>query len=488
MPIELIPCGIYLAIALALGLLPGRLVSNSVAGYVSADRTLGTLLLYFILGATAFSSFAFLGGPGWIYTRGAAAFYIIAYGALGMVPLYFLGPRARRIGENLGLYTQAELVGRRFDSRALQLVLALVSLLLLIPYLTVQIKGVGYVLNVASHGLLPYWAGALIAYAVVTAYVLYSGVMGVGWTNVFMGIAMVSIGWLFGLYLPWKLYGGIQPMFESILRSGHRALLVPPGLDEKGQPWDWWSYSSAVVVSTLGLCCWPHLFMRSLAAKSDRSIKLMVVLYPTIQIFMIPVFLIGFAAIVKFPGVKPADTVLPFMLEHAGLSPWLAGLAFAGTLAASMHTGDAIMHSAGVVGVRDILKLLYPRRLSDRSERLLMQLVIVLFTALAYYFAESSQISLVGLLLASYAGVAQIFPVLLATLYWRGATGAGVLAGLLTGLGVSALFMYFPGWRPVPLHEGVYGLAANLAVMAAVSALTRRKALVPDAYLQPGLD
>ncbi len=471
MTVELIPCLVYLGLALLLGMLPARFSSRSVAGYVAGDRSLNTVLLYFVLGAAVFSSFAFLGGPGWAYSRGAAAFYILAYGAFGMIPFYFLGPRARRLGARLGFFTQAEIVGHRFESRALQVAVALLSIAALVPYLTLQIKGVGFILSVASHGALPEWEGALIAYGIVTIYVLYSGMLGVSWTSVFMGIAMMTIGWLFGLYLPWKFYGGIGPMFHAIA-AAHPEMLVPPGLAASGSAWDWWGYSSAIVVSVLGFCCWPHFFMRSMAAKDDRSIKLMVVMYPTMQIFMVPVLIIGFSAVLMFPGIKPSDTVLPFMLQHAGLSPWLVGLASAGTLAASMHTGDAIMHAAGTVGVRDGIVPLLKRPLSDVTERLLIRILILVITAIAFYFAVDSQVSLVSLLLGSYGGVAQIFPVLIAAFYWPRATKYGVAAGLLTGIAVNMLFLLEPQLKPVPLHEGIYGLIANVIVLLGVSLMT----------------
>ena len=472
MTVELVPCLVYLGIALLLGMLPARLSSRSVAGYVAGDRGLGAVLLYFVLGAAVFSSFAFLGGPGWAYSRGAAAFYILTYGAFGMIPFYFLGPRARRLGARLGFYTQAEIVGHRFDSRVLQVMVALFSIAALVPYLTLQVKGVGYILAVASHGALPEWQGALLAYGIVTIYVLYSGMLGVSWTSVFMGLAMMTIGWLFGLYLPWKFYGGISPMFHAIA-AAHPDMLTAPGLRGDGQPWDWWGYSSAIVVSVLGFCCWPHFFMRSMAARDDRSIKLMVVMYPTMQVFMVPVLIIGFSAVLMFPGIRPSDTVLPFMLQHAGLSPWLAGLAFAGTLAASMHTGDAIMHAAGTVGVRDGIVPLLGKPLDDKRERLLIRVLILLITAVAFYFAVASKVSLVSLLLGSYGGVAQIFPVLIAAFYWQRATAWGAGAGLMAGIAVNMLFLLQPALKPWPMHEGIYGLVANFIVLVAVSLATK---------------
>ncbi|MFV2007167.1 MAG: sodium:solute symporter family protein, partial [Longimicrobiales bacterium] len=74
---------VYLAITLGIGLAAGRRSSKSVAGFVAGDREFGLLVMYFVTGASVFSAFAFLGGPGWAYSRGAAAFYILSYGVLG---------------------------------------------------------------------------------------------------------------------------------------------------------------------------------------------------------------------------------------------------------------------------------------------------------------------------------------------------------------------------------------------------------------------
>ena len=54
----------YLLVTLAIGLVSGRNVSNTPEGYVAGDRSLGFLLLYFIMGASIYSAFAFLGAPG----------------------------------------------------------------------------------------------------------------------------------------------------------------------------------------------------------------------------------------------------------------------------------------------------------------------------------------------------------------------------------------------------------------------------------------
>ena len=466
-------CGGYLAATLLMGVLSARTVTDSVAGYVAADRTMNVLVLYFVLGASVFSSFAFLGGPGWAYSRGAAAFYILAYGTVGMVPLYFIGPRVRRLGARFNFVTQAELLVHRYGNRPLGVMLAVLSVIVFIPYLTLQMKGAGYILAVISEGRIPEWAGALVTYGVVLVYVLRSGVMGVGWTNTFQGVFMLAIAWFLGLYLPYKLYGGVGPMFEKIDAADLGAMLQAPGLDASGAPWNWWAFSSAVIVSAIGLSMWPHLFMKSYAAKSEKALRLTVVLYPTFQLFLVPILLIGFAGILAFPDVAPADTIVPYILTQIDLSPIIIGLVCAGTLAASMSTGDALLHAAASIGVRDGLTPFLYQQIDDRTERRWIRALVVIIGAVAYYFAVVSEVSLVALLLGSYGGVAQIFPLMFAAFYWPRATGAGALAGLVAGLVINTFFLMAPELRPFPLHEGIYGLLANVAVFVAVSLATR---------------
>ncbi|GAB5408352.1 MAG: sodium:solute symporter family protein [Balneolaceae bacterium] len=469
-------CGIYLLITLAMGIIPGLKVSHSTTGYVAGDRSMNVFILYFVLGASIFSSFAFLGGPGWAYSRGAAALYIIAYGAIGMVPFYFFGPKARALGAKYGFVTQAELLQDRFNSKLLSALLAVLTVVVLIPYLTLQMKGAGLVLNTISDGIIPNWMGAGIAYVVVLIYVFYSGVMGVGWTNTFQGIFMLVIAWFLGIYLPEKMYGGIGPMFEQLINSEFKQALTAPGLISSGAPWDWWGFSSAVLVSAMGFSMWPHFFMKAFAAKSDRTIKLTVVLYPTFQIFLIPILLIGFSAVLAFPGVTPADSILPHVLLQMDLPVILIGLVCAGTLAASMSSGDAIVHAAASVGVRDGLTKIpaVDRWLkSGDHERLLIRIAVVIISLIAYYFAVFSETDIVSLLLGAYGGIAQIFPLVFAMFYWPRANGKGALAGLIGGIIVTLFFLYNPEFKPLPMHEGIYGLIVNISLLIGVSLATK---------------
>lgn len=471
----------YLVLCLGVGLWPGRKTSASAVGYVAGDRALGTVVMYFITGATIFSSIAFLGMPGWAYSKGVAALYVLGYGALGFVPFYFLGPRAARVGREYGLITQAEMVAKRFDSRVLAGLMALVTIYALVPYVAIQMKGAGLVLEAITGGDVPEHWGAFIVYAVVVTYVLRSGVLGVGWTNTFQGILMMVLAWIFGLYLPWRLYGGVGPMFERIAAERPELLSAPglaaPSVDADGVivrsgPWSWGTYTTSVLVSIIGFSCWPQLFMRAFSARSERVLKRTVVLYPTFQIFLVPILLIGFAGVLFATPPTSSDQVLPHMLVQLDLPAVFVGLFCAGALAASMSSGDALLHTAASVGVRDGFVTTFGKQLAPETERRWIRIGVVVVAVGAYALAMGYRGSIAGLLLYAYGPIAQFAPVVVATLYWRRATEAGVVAGLVAGIGVSILCQAVGS--PYGWHVGAWGLIANVATLVLVSLATGR--------------
>lgn len=458
----------YLAVTLGVGIVAGRRASRSVQGFVAGDRDFGLLVMYFITGATVFSAFAFLGGPGWAYSRGAAAFYILTYGVLGMAPWYAMGPKAAALGRRFGFVTQAQLLVGRFPSRALSAVMALLTLAAFVPYVTIQMRGAGIVIEAVTDGAVPLAAGAALAYGIVLLYVLTSGVSAVGWTNTFQGVFMVGIAWALGIYLPNRLYGGVGPMFEQIL-ANRPELLSLPGLDGSGEPWSWGAYSTAILASAIGLTMWPHLFMKAFTARSDATIRRTVILFPTFQLFLIPVFLIGFAGVMFPDSPEQSDFILPFLILRSDLPALVVGLFCAGALSASMSTGDALLHGAASVAVQDGVQPF--RSLTDRGQRLLMRMLVVAVGAVAYLFALVERFSLVDLLLASYGIIAQFMPSLLSAMYWKRATTTGVVWGLVAGSAVSVFFFRFPELKPFGMHEGILGLVVHVPALLVVSLL-----------------
>ena len=209
--IALISISIYLILAFLIGIMAGRGKSFfSLSEYAVGDRSFNFFIMWFLMGGTIFSAFAFLGGPGWAFSKGAASFYILVYCTLGLMPWYVIGPKVSKIGKKNNYITMGDFLGDRFQSKTLTVLVGIVAILAFIPYLTLQIKGMAYIFNVLTYGNIPYWLGALFSFGIVVIYVATSGVRGAAWSDVFQAILMLTIAWVLGVYFINTLHNGIK--------------------------------------------------------------------------------------------------------------------------------------------------------------------------------------------------------------------------------------------------------------------------------------
>jgi SSS family solute:Na+ symporter len=464
----------YLAVALAIGVAAGRVGKGDVADYVAGERAFGPVVMYFVVGATIFSAYALLGTPQRVVAKGSDAFYIIAYGAVGFVPVFYFGAKVRRLGDRFGFVTHAELVGARFGSRLVTGTMGAATVLAFLPYLVIQLKGAGVVMHGAL-GISP-GLGALIVYAVVVTYVVIGGVRGVAWTNVLQGAAMLVIVWWLGLWIPDELFGGVGPMFDRVIAEHPDTLVLPgPG------PTSDWQYSSEILVSILGFSMWPQVFMKCFTARSARLVQLTAVLYPTFLFFLVPLLLLGYCAVLM--GGPADDSVLLWIVSRPELgdTTWVVAIVAFAVLAASMSTGDALLHAGASIAVRDVVCGGLGRELDDAAQTRWMKLGVVVLAVVTFgLLGVADSISIVDLLLLAYAVPIQFLPLTLAALYWRRATRQGAQWGLCCGLGLvlllfiskHALPSLYAVLNPADLQIGVLGGAAHLLVLVIVSLAT----------------
>jgi len=461
---------VYLIGVLFLGSFAGKGRAKSTLEYIAASRNLGFVVTYFLMGAAIFSAFAYLGGPGWAYSKGAAAFYILGYCSLGLVPWWVWGPKAHRAGVKYGYVTQAQLFADRFQSKALSVIIGIVTILAFFQYITLQMKGSAYIFEVASGGRIPFWAGALISYVVVLIYVFFGGVRGVAWTNVFQGVFMISIAWILGLYLAHHLYGSPVEMFKQINLANPNHLLVGPGTKMSFA-----GYSTALLVSVLGFVMWPHLFMKSFTTKSERVLKQTILMYPTFAIFMVPVLFIGFAGVLQVTPEElgAPDRILPWMFKHMGWSPVFVGIILAAALAAAMSTQDTLTHAGGSIFQQDVVEVLSKKKHTDRVATRWVRISVVGMGIVSYLIAIFGKQTLVALLLGAYGSIVQLLPLAIFTFFWPRATKAGAICGVCAGV----LYNYLIVFKLIPsfgdIHAGIQGLVINMIVFIIVSFATK---------------
>ncbi|ALM52801.1 sodium:solute symporter family protein [Halomonas huangheensis] len=453
----------YLAVVLWVGIRARGDGPSTLENYVAGGRHVGVLILFFILGAEIFSAFSFLGGPGWAYSRGAPAFYIIAY--LGLIPItiWVLGPKVARLGRERGYLTQGDLISDHYRSTPLGLLAGVIGVLAMVPYLTVQIAGAGMLFQAATNSLVPFWLGALLAFIVVAAYVFTSGLNGIGWTNLVQGIMMIAIAWFLGLIIPTHIYGGVQEMFTEIASKAPEYLTIPGG----GKGMEWGAFSTAVLVSAFGGAMWPHLFMKFYSADSGRSLRKVSVFYPLYAYLLIPLMLIGFAGILTFADTPLASSdrvLLELVINVSDFPAWVVGLMLSGALAAAMSTGANLAHTAAVVLTRDVLGPTVMRNATEQQAVKATRICVLAVSLVAYLVALINPSSLVILLLGAYGLIVQLMPMVLGALFFPALTKRAASLGALAGSSVFLIFQ-FAVTSPFGWHAGFWGLLVNTAVV-----------------------
>lgn len=462
---------VYLVFAFVLGLLAGRKRSFwSVSEYAVADRGLGLIVIWFMMGGTVFSAFSFLGGPGMAFSKGAASFFVPAYIALGILPWYLMGPKVGRIGARKNFLTMGDFLGDRYQSRTLTVLVGVIAVLAFIQYLTLQIKGMAFIFNVLTEGVIPYWLGALLAYSIVVGYVATSGVRGAAWSDVLQGALMLIVAWTVGYFLVYTLHDGPTQMFTAI-NDARPGFLT---LGQDGSQMSRMAYSTVILVSAIGFLMWPHLFTKSYTT-TEKRIKLTTLAFPLFGIFLVPVLFVGFAAVgvVAPDALDSPNQVLPHLItNNMGANGWLYGLIGAGALAAAMSSSDAITHGGSVSLGRDVIMPFKP----DMSERTLvwiMRVSVVVIGAAAYYLAIFGAAGIIALLVGAYGSIAQFAPGVYGALMWRRGTRSGVIAGLVAGIGVNYYYQLVAESTPLDMNAGIVGLLCNIVVFVAVSLMTR---------------
>ena len=181
-----------------------------------------------------------------------------------------------------------------------------------------------------------------------------------------------------------------------------------------------------------------------------------------------------------------ADLVMLATPELGGLPYVVSGLVAAGGLAAALSTADGLLLTISNALVRDMYYARRVRRALPQQRVILSKFALLSVAMLAATVAALRPAGILPMVTASFSlAAAGLVPGMLLGLFWRGVTRAGVVAGMLAGLGVvvyymlvntdtlrSALGLVAGGglwWSIQPNSAGVFGVPVGLLVTWLVS-------------------
>jgi SSS family solute:Na+ symporter len=176
--------------------------------------------------------------------------------------------------------------------------------------------------------------------------------------------------------------------------------------------------------------------------------------------------------------VEDPETIF-ILLAQLLFHPAVTGFLYAALLAAIMSTISSQLLVSSSSLTEDFYRLFLRRDASEREAVNVGRISVALVAAAAMVIAADPDSQVLGLVANAWAGFGAAFgPLILLALMWRGMTGAGAVAGLVTGAGVVAAWIAL-GWNAAfmggpGLYEIVPGFIAAFIAIILVSRMTRR--------------
>jgi len=187
------------------------------------------------------------------------------------------------------------------------------------------------------------------------------------------------------------------------------------------------------------------------------------------------------------------DIIVLATPEIGGLPYVISGMVAAGGLAAALSTADGLLLTIANALSHDLYyKMIDPN--APTSRRVMISKILLLVVALAaaytaYTVYVTKQADILFLVSAAFSfAAAGFFPALVLGIFWKRATAAGAVLGMLAGFGITLYYMAsnHPWMRTIfgvtdpvslwngilPISAGVFGVPLGFAVIILVSLFT----------------
>jgi len=372
------------------------------------------------------------------------------------------------VGKRHGLHTQPDFFIKRYDSRPLGVVVALIGVFSIIPYLQLQLTGLGLIVEVASNRAINSHLAMVISFILTCAFVYTSGIRGAAWVAVIKDIMMVLAVAIVGIGVPFLYFGGFGKMFKALIAQHPHHLVLPGATAHMDVLW----VMSTVLLTGLGFYMWPHVFGSAFSAKSAKIIKRNAIIMPFYQIPILLVFMVGFTALLVIPNLKNGDMAF-LALVNKTYPSWFLGFVGAAGAVTAMVPSAILVLFASILIAKNVYQAGFNPRASEERVMRLSRFMVLVITSLALVFAILLPHELVYLLIFGYDGVCQFFPGVVLGLFWKRVSKTGVFAGIIVGIAIVVLLI-LGGKDPfLGLNAGFVGLVVNSVVTVAISLLRK---------------
>lgn len=464
---------VYIALLLLLGVIAWLRTSN-LSDYILGGRSLGVWVASISAGASDMSGWLLLGLPGFAFSSGLQAVWLISGLWVGSYLNWRLIARRLRIFSELAKdsLTLPEFLSQRFldKSNAIRFVSAFFTIVFFLFYTVSGLVASGKLFNTVF--AIPYEYALLIGVSAIVLYTLIGGFLAVSWTDLFQGLLMLFALMLVSYLAVFEL-DGFEKSIDLIQakRSEHLSIWF----DKDGN-----RLSTIAIISLLawglGYFGQPHILARfkamNIAANSHRARQIAMTWSGLSMIAAVCVGLFGFALLGGDGTLADPERIFMVLVDKL-LPSVFAGICLAAILAAIMSTADSQLLVSASVLTEDIYRVLNKKSLSQMHLVWVGRVIVVVLALLALLLAQDPESSVLDLVAYAWAGFGAAFgPVMILSLFWRNMNRAGAIAGILTGACTVVIWKQLSG-GVFDIYEMLPGFIISLVSIVLVSKFTR---------------
>ncbi len=369
--------------------------------FMLAGSNLGVMLGFLTFSAALFSAFTFQGMPDFFRQHGIGAWVFLAFsdGVMVFFILWF-GLLLRRKAKQIGFKGVAGLMQDCYGTRWAGYLMFASAFIFLIPYASIQIRGISVFLDAAFPDFLPFWGWSLILVVLMILYAEIGGFKAIVYSDAIQGTILLIVLWLIAGTCIVKL-GGVAQMMSQV-RVINADLLSCPGPDGL---FSWQFLLGSLIAVVMIPVSQPQLTTRLVVMRNLKSMKTMAFAVGLFAVVVIlATFFIGMYGAVLYDG-ESALTFWSNALLYDQIPP-VAGLAVVGLFAACLSTTNAQIFALG----NELRSLL-----SGDEKKVMIQTKISLFifAGLVMMFSALMGNELALLARVSFTGTSMMAPVVL---------------------------------------------------------------------------
>src|SRR5215472_10990879 len=417
-------------------------VSEHLDEWGLGGRQFGTWITWFLIGGDFYTAYTVIAVPALVYAVGAYGFFALPYTIIVYPFVFAVMPILWKVAHANGYVTSADVVLGTYGSRALELAVALTGMVATMPYIALQLIGMGVVIK--AMGLTGDWP-IIIAFVVLALYTYSSGLRAPALIAFVKDIMIYIVVLVAVVIVPYKL-GGYGAVFSAAndafaAKGGQTGIILKPG--------QYLAYATLALGSAFAAFMYPHTLTGVFASKSADTIRKNAILLPAYTLLLGLIALLGYMAHAAKLNLSSPNDAVPALFQ-ALFPSWFAGFAFAAIAIGALVPAAVMSIGAANLFTRNVWKSYINPDISHAGEASVAKItsLVVKVGALAFILFLPVQFAL-DLQLLGGLWILQTFPALVFGLFTRWFRAEGLLLGWAVGIGWGTYTAWSNGLKPL---------------------------------------